>query len=66
MGDRGVPDLAHYRRKIGAAMLLNTAILLAGGVAAACSGSLSLFVDSVHNLPDELALVYLYLAFSES
>ena len=55
--------MAHYRGRIGSATLLNTAISLIEGVAALCSGSLSLLVDSVHNLSDELALVCLYVAF---
>jgi cobalt-zinc-cadmium efflux system protein len=55
--------LAHHKGKIGSATLLNTAISLVEGAAALYSGSLSLLVDSVHNISDELALVCLYLAF---
>jgi Co/Zn/Cd efflux system component len=55
--------VAHYRRTVGAATLLNTAISAGEGIAAFRSGSVSLLVDSVHNLSDELALVCLYLAF---
>ena len=55
--------MAHYRRTVGAATLLNTAISVGEGCAAFYSGSLSVLVDSVHNLSDELALVCLYLAF---
>jgi Co/Zn/Cd efflux system component len=55
--------MAHHRRKVGAATVLNTAISLGEACAALHSGSLSLLVDSVHNLSDELALVCLYLAF---
>jgi Co/Zn/Cd efflux system component len=55
--------MAHYRRTIGAATLLNTAISVGEGCVAFYSGSLSVLVDSVHNLSDELALACLYLAF---
>jgi cobalt-zinc-cadmium efflux system protein len=55
--------MAHHRRTIGAATLLNTAISVGECGAAIYSGSLSVLVDSVHNLSDELALVCLYLAF---
>jgi Co/Zn/Cd efflux system component len=55
--------MAHYRRTVGAATLLNTVIFVGEACAALYSGSLSLLVDSVHNLSDELALICLYLAF---
>jgi len=55
--------VAHYRRKVGAATLLNTAISVGEAAVALSSGSVSLLVDSVHNFSDELALVCLYLAF---
>jgi len=55
--------MAHHRRKVGAATLVNTVISVGEGCVALYSGSLSLLVDSVHNLSDELALICLYLAF---
>jgi Co/Zn/Cd efflux system component len=55
--------MAHHRRTIGLATLVNTAISVGEGAAAWYSGSLSVLVDSVHNLSDELALLCLYLAF---
>jgi cobalt-zinc-cadmium efflux system protein len=55
--------MAHYRPTIGAATFLNGAISVGEGRVAFFSGSLSLLVDSVHNLADELAFVCLYLAF---
>ena len=55
--------MAHHRRKVGAATLVNTVISVGEGWVALYSGSLSLLVDSVHNLSDELALICLYLAF---
>src|SRR5262249_22015955 len=55
--------MAHYRRTVGAATLLNTAISVGEGSIAFYSGSVSVLVDSVHNLSDELALVCIYFAF---
>jgi cobalt-zinc-cadmium efflux system protein len=55
--------MSHFRKAIGAAVLLNTVIAIGEAVAGAQSHSLSLLVDSAHNFSDELALVCLYLAF---
>jgi Co/Zn/Cd efflux system component len=55
--------MAHHRRTVGAAAALNTAISIGEAAAASYSGSLSLLADSIHNLSDELALVFLYGAF---
>jgi cobalt-zinc-cadmium efflux system protein len=55
--------MSHHRRAVGAATLLNTAIVLIEVGAAFASRSLSLLTDGVHNLSDELALVCIYLAF---
>jgi cation diffusion facilitator family transporter len=55
--------MAHYRKAVGAAVALNTAIFVVEAVAGFQVGSLSLVMDSVHNLSDEMALVALYLAF---
>jgi Co/Zn/Cd efflux system component len=49
--------LAPYKGKIGSATLLTTPISLVEGAAALYSASLSLLVDSVHNISDELALI---------
>ena len=57
------PDVAHYRKPLAAALALNTVIFVAEGVAGIESHSLSLVMDSVHNLSDEIALLFLYLAF---
>jgi cobalt-zinc-cadmium efflux system protein len=43
---------------------LNTVIFVAEGIAGFQSHSLSLVMDSLHNLSDEMALLFLYLAFS--
>src|SRR6266536_2119375 len=55
--------MAHYRRPLAAAAALNTAIFVVEAVAGFQADSLSLVMDSVHNLSDEMALVFLYLAF---
>jgi len=55
--------MAHYRKPLAAAVALNTAIFVVEAIAGFQSESLSLITDSVHNLSDELALVFLYLAF---
>ena len=56
--------MAHRRRPLAIALALNTAVLvveLAGGVQAS---SLSLIIDGVHNLSDEMALGFLVLAYT--
>ena len=55
--------MAHYRKPLSAAVALNTLIFAVEGIAGLEVNSLSLIMDSVHNLSDELALVFLYLAF---
>jgi cobalt-zinc-cadmium efflux system protein len=55
--------MAHYRRPLAAAAALNTAIFVVEAIAGFQADSLSLVMDSVHNLSDEMALVCLYLAF---
>jgi cation diffusion facilitator family transporter len=55
--------MAYYRKPIAAAVALNTSIFVVEAVAGYQASSLSLIMDSVHNLSDELALVCLYLAF---
>jgi cobalt-zinc-cadmium efflux system protein len=55
--------VAHYRKPLAAAVALNTAIFLPEVMGGAQAGSLSLIMDGVHNFSDELALVFLYLAF---
>jgi cation diffusion facilitator family transporter len=55
--------MAHYRKSLAAAAALNTAIFVVEALAGFQADSLSLLMDSVHNLSDEMALVFLYLAF---
>jgi Co/Zn/Cd efflux system component len=55
--------MAYYQKALGAAVVLNTAISAGEAVAGFESGSLSLMMDGAHNLSDEMALIFLYLAF---
>ena len=55
--------MAHYRKPLAAAVALNTAIFAVEAIAGFQADSLSLLMDSAHNLSDEMALVFLYLAF---
>jgi len=55
--------MAHYRKPVAAAVALNTAIFVVETIAGFQAQSLSLIMDSIHNLSDEMALVALYLAF---
>jgi cation diffusion facilitator family transporter len=55
--------MAHYRKPLAAAVALNTAIFFVEAIAGLQANSLSLLMDSVHNLSDEMALVFIYLAF---
>jgi Co/Zn/Cd efflux system component len=55
--------MAHYRKPVAAAVALNTAIFVVEAIAGLQAQSLSLIMDSIHNLSDEMALVALYLAF---
>jgi len=56
--------MAHRRRPLALALALNTAVLVvevAGGLQA---NSLSLIVDGIHNVSDEVALAFLVLAYT--
>ena len=55
--------MSHYRKPLAAAAILNTAIVAAEAIGGYQADSLSLIMDSIHNLSDELALIFLYLAF---
>jgi cobalt-zinc-cadmium efflux system protein len=55
--------MAHHRRAVATAVVLNTGIFVVEGLAGYQAGSLSLLMDAVHNFSDELALVALWLAF---
>ena len=55
--------MAHYRQALAAATVLNAAISVVEAVAGFEAHSLSLVMDAIHNLSDEMALILLYLAF---
>jgi cobalt-zinc-cadmium efflux system protein len=55
--------MAHVRKPLAIAVALNFAIFAVEAVGGFQSQSLSLVMDSIHNLSDQLALVFLYLAF---
>ena len=55
--------MAHFRRTVGAAVILNTGLCAVEMAAGVNAHSLSLLTDSIHNCSDELALGCLYLAF---
>jgi cobalt-zinc-cadmium efflux system protein len=56
--------MAHYRKAVAGAVALNTGIFVVEAVAGFRAHSLSLLMDGVHNLSDEMALVFIYLALS--
>jgi cobalt-zinc-cadmium efflux system protein len=58
--------MAHYQKALAGAVVLNTAISAVEAVAGFESGSLSLIMDGAHNLSEEMALIFLYLAFIPS
>jgi len=47
--------MAHYRKPLVAAVALNSAIFVVEAVAGFQAQSLSLVMDSIHNLSDEMA-----------
>jgi cation diffusion facilitator family transporter len=55
--------VAHYRKQLATAAALNAAIFVVEAAAGLKAHSLSLVMDGIHNLSDEIALVFLYLAF---
>lgn len=55
--------MAHIRTSLGAAVALNTTIVLVEALAGVGADSVSLLMDAVHNCSDELALVSLFLAY---
>jgi cation diffusion facilitator family transporter len=55
--------VAHYQKSLAAAVVLNTAITAVEAVSGFEASSLSLMIDAAHNLSNEMALIFLYLAF---
>jgi cobalt-zinc-cadmium efflux system protein len=59
----GKLTMAHHQKAVAAAVIINSAIFVVEATAGYQADSLSLIMDSIHNLSDELALVFIYLAF---
>jgi cobalt-zinc-cadmium efflux system protein len=55
--------MAHHQKAVAAAVTINSAIFVVEAIAGYQADSLSLIMDSIHNLSDELALIFIYLAF---
>jgi cobalt-zinc-cadmium efflux system protein len=55
--------MAHQLKLVRAAVALNSLIFVGEAIAGAQAHSLSLLMDSVHNLSDVIALVAIWLAF---
>lgn len=58
--------MAHHRKLVVGALAVNTAIVLVEAGAGFWAGSLSLVMDALHNLSDELALLLLWFAYAAS
>jgi cation diffusion facilitator family transporter len=56
--------VAHRRKPLAVALALNTGVLLAEVAGGVQASSLSLVIDGVHNLSDEMALAFLVLAYT--
>src|SRR5215471_18262841 len=56
--------MAHRRKPLAIALGLNTVVLVAEVAGGIQASSLSLVIDGVHNLSDELALGFLVLAYT--
>jgi len=55
--------MAHFRKPLAIAAALNGAIFVGEAGFGLQANSLSLVMDGIHNLSDQLALTFLYLAF---
>jgi cobalt-zinc-cadmium efflux system protein len=55
--------MAHRRKPLAIALALNTVVLVVEVVGGLRASSLSLILDGVHNLSDEIALAFLVLAY---
>jgi Co/Zn/Cd efflux system component len=56
--------MAHRRAPLLRALALNSAVLVVEIVSGIGANSFSLIMDGVHNLSDEIALVFLVLAYT--
>ncbi len=55
--------MSHVRKPLAFAAIFNAAIVAGEGIAGIKSQSLSLIMDGIHNLSDEMALLFLFLAY---
>jgi cobalt-zinc-cadmium efflux system protein len=55
--------MSHVRKPLASAVIVNSAIFIGEAIAGLQANSLSLIMDSVHNLSDEMALLFLFLAY---
>lgn len=55
--------MAHHKRAVRSAVLLNTGIFGVELIAGWQASSLSLMMDGIHNLSDQLAMIAIWLAF---
>ena len=55
--------MSHVRKPLATAAALNTLIFVGEGLAGIKAQSLSLIMDGIHNLSDEMALVFLFMAY---
>ena len=56
--------MAHLRKPLARALVLNTAVLTVETVGSLEANSLSLAMDAIHNLSDEMGLAFLLLAYT--
>ena len=56
--------MAHLRKPLALALGLNTVVLTVETIGSVEANSLSLAMDAIHNLSDELALAFLLLAYT--
>ena len=56
--------MAHLRKPLALALGLNTAVLTGETIGSVEANCLSLAMDAIHNLPDEMALAFLLLAYT--
>ena len=57
-------NVSHYRKPIALAVALNATLCVGEAIGGVYGNSLSLIMDAIHNLSDELALVFLLLALA--
>lgn len=56
--------MAHLRKPLGIALWLNTVVIIVETASGIAANSLSLMIDAVHNVSDELTIALLLLAYT--